>query len=169
MGCDIHIEIQIQDPDGVWRSIAWQAEPYLRDEPDESDADQVVPGIPVAPTTFDSRNYDLFGILNGVRTDHWPQVEHQQGWPEDFHRDQALPDPRMQRWEYPPWPRCLGDHSFMWVTLDQLKAYDWSVKRREYGRLTTASAATWWPKEVLPWLTTLAQGRPLRLIIGFDS
>jgi hypothetical protein len=34
----------------------------------------------------------------------------------------------------------------------------------------TARSATYdWPGKVIPWLEQLAAGRPLRLVIGFDS
>lgn len=33
----------------------------------------------------------------------------------------------------------------------------------------TAADATGWPEHVLPWLEKLAEGKPLRLVMGFDS
>ncbi len=215
MGCDIHIAIQCQEPDGQWVNVPWQQVWTYEG------ADKAVPGIPVAPDVFRSRNYDLFGILADVRNgsgfagihtgDGWPSIAPGRGLPEGV----SEPD------DY-----SLGDHSFTWVSLDELKAFPWDttqttlygvvpaedyerlsaagesptswsggisghgivtyetdqyravkaaglLSKRPYVRMSwpeTARTATYdWPGKVFPWLDELAAGRPLRLVMGFDS
>jgi len=219
MGCDIHVCIQRQEPDGIWREIVWQDEPYKADP---------VPDIPVAPECFDGRNYDLFAILAGVRNgtgfagcltgSRWPSIAPDRDWPDGFNPEAVAPHPR-----YPEeGPRYVGDHSYTWVTLAELEAFDWSISHTAFGVVPaavyeqhktgppetycaetcgpgietyepaayetakrngvlsarphvrvlwyeTAAEATGWPNEVLPWLRRLADGRPLRLVLGFDS
>ena len=223
MGCDIHIVIQ-RFEDGAWREVVWQSEPY-----DFEGAPKAVEGVPIAPDVFDGRNYDLFGILANVRNgigfagsqmgEGWPSIAAGRGWPADFDLRHITPDP-----QYREESRYLGDHSFTWLTLEELKDYRWDateswlygvVPADEYDRLAgappeiycggvmgpgiktyepdeykaaretgtlverphvrmgwpmTARAATGdWPGQVIPWLETLADGKQLRLILGFDS
>lgn len=225
MGCDIHIVIERQDADGVWSEIVWQNKPWRDD-------DVPVAGIPVAPEVFDSRNYHKFAILADVRNglgfagiktcEGWPSIAADRGFPPDFDAESVATNPAWPT----DGPRSLGDHSFTWVSLDELKAFPWDtteswlygvVPAKEYERLTvehdtpvsycgdtsgpgivvyepdayrlakangtlserphvrmgwprTARDASYdWPGKVLPWLDTLAEGRPLRLVMGFDS
>ena len=223
MGCDIHIVIQREETPGNWREIVYQTEPYGNKKP--------VDGFPVAPAPFMNRNYDLFGLLADVRNgsgfagivtgDGWSSIAPDRGLPEGFDEEAVAPDPTR-----PKGPRSLGDHSFTWVTLDELKAFPWDstvtqlygcVKASEYEALvavgetptqysggifgpdthvysphdyalakdfgelvkepyvrmswpeTARSATHDWPGTVIPWLDSLAEGRALRLILGFDS
>lgn len=213
MGCDIHIRIQVQDESG-WHDVSWQPKPWRDDEKPKD-------GIPVAPDCFDSRNYNKFAILANVRNGYgFAGIKTGERWP-SIAGDRGLPDGMSEPDDY-----SLGDHSFTWMTLEELKAFDWHgtkswlygcVPANEYERLTTmgqtptrysgdvtgpgiliyepddyksaklrgdlcerpyvrmgwpitAKDATGdWPGEVLPWLDTLAAGRPLRLLMGFDS
>jgi len=223
MGCDIHIVIQAQDPNGVWQEIVYQDTPWQKDK-------ATIPGIPVAPDGFDGRNYDLFGILANVRNGSgfagietgsgWPSIAPDRGWPDEFDAEQVALTP-----EYPEdGPRFMGEHSFTWVSLDELKAFPWdATKSTLYGvvpaneyevlkkhhakprcysgsvggpGIETVTAKVWdegnppicqrpyvqmsweetareatndWPEQVIPWLESLAAGRPLRLVLGFDS
>lgn len=199
MGCDIHIVIERQDENGNWWRVSRKG----------------------APEQFDDRNYDLFGILADVRNGHgfagiptgsgWPSIAPSRGVPTDSTITEA------ERHDY-----TLGDHSFTWVGLDELKAFDWDgvksetygvVTREEYARMQRESESrpkswcggisgagvlvvtpeqlmdgpipfshvrmTWtetaregtrdWAGEVLPWLESVADGHPLRLVFGFDS
>lgn len=215
MGCDIHIVIQRQDENGTWQNVPWQHVWKFEG------ASPVAPNVPIAPGVFRNRNYDLFGILADVRNgigfagiktgEGWPSIAPYRGLPEGF----AEPD------DY-----SVGDHSFTWASLDELKAFPWDETRTgmygvvsadDYERLSeagesptsycgdtsgpgirvydpdaykaakaagtlvkrphvrmgwteTAREATGdWPGQVLPWLDSLAEGRPLRLVMGFDS
>lgn len=225
MGCDIHICVQRQESDGAWREIVYQDTPY------DFEKREALPGIPIAPPYFEGRNYDLFGLLANVRNgsgfagcttgEGWPSIAPGRGWPEGFNPEAVAPMP-----EYPEYgPRFMGDHSFTWVALEELEAFDWDgvatviygvvpadvyeklklgEKPREWsggvsgrdvevydrpgyleakrmGRLapkpyvrtswrsTAREATSDWPGRVLPWLRKLAEGRPLRLVLGFDS
>lgn len=224
MGCDVHICIQRREPEG-WREVVYQ-KVY------ENIGQKPVDGIPVAPGIFDSRRYNLFGILANVRNGEgfagirtgagWPSIAPERGWPAGFDAKVIAPNP-----QYPAeGPRDMGDHSFTWVGLDELKAFPWDdlkttlygvVPTAEYERLLktgetpteysgsvvgsgiavydpptylalkrsgqlaekpyvrmawkeTARQATGnWPGKVIPWLEGLADGRELRLVLGFDS
>jgi len=226
MGCDIHIAIQRQEPDGTWRELPWQHVWQFEG------AAPAVKGVPVAPDCFRGRNYDLFAILANVRNGRgfagietgsgWPSIAPDRGFPDGFDPDKTLPAAN-----YPErGNRYMGDHSFTWVSLDELKAFPWDateacqygvVTAEEYEQLTvdharphsycgavsgagirtydpdtyrlakskgalaakpyvrmgwpeTAREATGdWAGEVIPWLDTLAEGKPLRLVLGFDS
>lgn len=226
MGCDIHIVIQRQEPCGAWSEVIWQREPYEHTEK------KPVRGIPVAPSCFANRNYDLFGILADVRNgvgfagcvtgSGWPSIAPYRGLPDGFSESMVAPNPL-----YPEeGPRSLGDHSFTWIALDEIRAFDWDgveswsygvVKAEDYERLSaisaspdswcggisglgikvyepddykvakaigalapepyvrmgwpeTARAATFdWAGQIIPWLEKLAEGRPVRLVLGFDS
>lgn len=207
MGCDIHIVVERQNEHGAWERV-WQ---HDYDKPD----------MKGTPEVFRNRNYDLFGILADVRNGYgfagcptgsgWPSIAPQRGIPSDSTVTEAEMD------DY-----AIGDHSFSWVGLDELKAFDWDgvtaeaygvVTREEYARMQRENDSrphTWcggvsgggvlvvtpeqllekpvpfshvavkwtetaregtgdWAGQVLPWLDTLAAGRPLRLVFGFDS
>lgn len=225
MGCDIHIVIQRQDESGAWREVPWQ-------EVWSHEKAAPIEGVALAPDVFRARNYDLFGILADVRNgtgfagiqmgEGWPSIAPYRGYPEGFNEDDVLPNPRWPE----EGPRSMGDHSATWVSLDELKAFQWDateswlygvVPAKEYEALSVAGEAPksycggisgdgigtyepdaykqakalgrlperphvrmgWpetarqatndWPGKVLPWLDSLAAGRPLRLVLGFDS
>lgn len=240
MGCDIHICIQVQDPDGSWREVPYVREPWgAREAPAAEWARQrwarvdaaASRGDAVLPSCFASRCYDLFGILADVRNGSgfagcvtgtgWKSIAAGRGWPEGFDASTLVPDDEGV-------PRYMGDHSYTWVSLEELLAFDWDgehaqlygvVPADEYERLKesgeaptsysggisgpgiktytpedyeaakraggralaerphvrmrwieTARQATGdWPGKVLPKLHAMAAGRPLRLVLGFDS
>lgn len=224
MGCDIHIVIQRQDADG------WHEVPYQKVYANIGQTP--VNGYPVEPEGFTARNYDLFAVLADVRNgrgfagikmgDGWPSIAPNRGCPEGFNPESVAPDPQYKD----EGPRYMGDHSFTWISLDELKAFAWDsvvsklygcVTGAEYERLSavgdapdsycggtsgpgirvyepadylaakgsrslvekpyvrmswheSARAATYdWPGTIIPWLDSLADGKPLRLVIGFDS
>lgn len=232
MGCDIHIAIQAQNADGAWVEIPWQRALY---DHEIERGETVAPDIAIAPACFDGRNYNLFGILADVRNGYgfagietgtgWKSIAADRGLPHDFSENDLLP--RVEPiWRDEREPRYLGDHSFTWVTLDELETWPWDVESallygcvpaEEYDRLQreggiptsysgdvmgrgvcvytpleyeqakssnllcerpyvrmpwarSAREATHdWPGEIIPWLRELAQGRPIRLVMGFDS
>ncbi len=209
MGCDIHIIVERQCQDTSWERV-WAH-------------DYKTPDAEGTPDNFRNRNYDLFGILANVRNGYgfagaptgsgWPSIAPDRGIPSDS----TVTDREDEMY-------AVGDHSFTWIGLDELKAFDWDgvkqeacgiVSREEYARMqrenethpkswcsgisgggiyvvspeqimesnipipfshvrvtwteTARDATNDWAGEVLPWLDALAQGRPLRLVFGFDS
>lgn len=215
MGCDIHLVIQRKEADGNWHEVPYQHK-WNEDQP-------TAPNVAQAPWIFRNRNYDLFGILADVRNGRgWPSIAPDRGLPVEFSEKIVAPDPN-----YPDdGPRSLGDHSFTWIGLEELKAFDWDGTRaklygvvpadryevltqsgdapkeysghitgpgiivytpeqyravktagtlapRPYVRMSWAESAreaTYdWPGKIVPWLEKLADGRPLRLVMGFDS
>ena len=132
MGCDIYIVVERQSENGQWERV-WTH-------------DWQVPDPVGTPERFRERNYDLFGILADVRNGHgfagcvtgsgWPSIAPNRGVPAD---STVTPD---EHNEY-----AIGDHSFSWVSLDELKAFDWDgvtadaygiVTREEYTRMQLA-------------------------------
>lgn len=223
MGCDIHIVIE-REKAGAWREVPYQTVYRIP-------GDTPIKGIPEAPDVFTNRNYNLFAVLANVRNgrgfagiqtgEGWPSIAEGRGLPLGFDPEKVAPHPK-----YPEeGPRSLGDHSFTWIGLEELKAFDWdgtlswlygvvpadvyeelasknlrphysggisgpgiltyepdayktakgagTLCERPYVRMgwpTSAREATGdWPGKVIPWLEELAEGCPLRLVIGFDS
>jgi hypothetical protein len=64
---------------------------------------------------YSDRDYDVFGILAGVREPDWPSISIPRGLPGDV----CLPT-----WQ--DWQSC-GGHTPSWLTFKEIKAYDWSV------------------------------------------
>lgn len=245
MGCDIHIVIQVQEPSGAWKDVPYQDELW------ECEKEAVAKGdkdnywyreyrddLPVAPEVFHNRNYDLFGILANVRNGRgfagiptgqgWPSIAPGRGFPDGI-------DPESyNRGDDDAYVRgvpsgYMGDHSFTYVTLNELQAFDWDgvsttlygviseeeyLTRKDAGTVTgpdsycgdisgngigvysnaasyeqakaagtlaarpfvriswveTAREATYdWPGKVIPFLEGIGKGRPVRLLLGFDS
>ena len=64
MGCDIHIRLEKLNKDGEWKSID-----YFRPREDWEDSKEYYPdSFPFVPVDiYDGRDYELFGILAGIR------------------------------------------------------------------------------------------------------
>ena len=122
MGCDIHMIRQRQTGTGAWEMC-----------------DPMVPnpyygkweGAPkeVPERLYDWRNYELFAALAGVRNG-WGivPVSPPKGLPEGIDTDNG-PD--------------LGDHSYSWLTTDELLAYDWNQPIEQHGVVAWSERARW--------------------------
>src|SRR5262245_4875573 len=98
MGCNIHIIIERKNEVGAWERVSSQS----------------------MPECFANRCYALFGILADVRNgtgfaglvtgDSWPSIAPNRDLPEDA------------TYKHGDW---LGDHSFTWIGLGELRAFDW--------------------------------------------
>lgn len=261
MGCDIHIRIERQNTQGLWERVPYvkehwvtreeaaaKDETYSRKAWERIDA-AVAAGAVLLPSCFRSRNYNLFGILADVRNGSgfagvytgagWTPIASHRGFPSDSLASEAegeSPDAVEDDED-----RWLGDHSFTYVTLDELRAFDWDgtlstsagivaesvwrkwiaarqtdphvqpdgwcgdisgpgirqiseadafrrlqanvpIEKRDehryFGELvhvraewqvTARTATSDWAGKVLPVLEQIAAGRPLRLVLGFDS
>jgi hypothetical protein len=127
MGTDIHIVAE------VFRDGAWHL------------ADVDVP---------DGRNYWAFAVLAGVRNgygfagadrgDPLIPISEPRGLPEDLSLELRAP-PEDEAVDI-PW---LGDHSFSWVTLEELLAYDLETPVTLHGRVTPEDAQRW-KEECIP-------------------
>ncbi len=140
MGCDIHIAIQVRDGDR-WTEIPWQR--VWRFLPP-------VAGFPVAPDGFTDRNYDLFGILANVRNgtgfagiktgEGWAAIAPNRGLPSGFDPETVAPDPMWPD----EGPRYMGDHSWTWIDLVELKAIPWdSIASSRRGVLEWTEWRRW--------------------------
>lgn len=111
----------------------------------------------------DDRNYALFSALAGVRNYNGiTPIAEPRGLPEDFvSRDcaYALGQPRDSVW--------IGDHSFTWLTLKEIKEWDgWDQM------LTDEHTLGYYCETFLKWVDyaeSKVGGRDGRIVIGFDS
>lgn len=112
MGTDIHLRVQARDSEGQWRWADGIGDVYDYN----SDSNK---------RWYSERNYDLFGILAGVRCNHLNAISEQKGWPEEF---EALIPGSTDTYEYAEWTweAGIGEHGLSWLGLDEILAYDWS-------------------------------------------
>lgn len=116
MGCDIHMIVQTR----ANAESPWETRPDLpTGRYDDREGRRI-----------DDRNYTLFSVLANVRNKgNVPPIDEPRGLPEDLLVSERFID------------RFLGDHSFSWVTFDEVLAYDWDRPFLESGIVTEAQAA----------------------------
>lgn len=152
MGCDIHIQIEAYGEHG-WEIVPWVTEPEDSDE--WVDWDRYHATALKLPPSFEHRNYDRFALLDDIRNGSsghlWPSLAPHRGIPDDS----VTHD------------RYLGEHSFTWVTLDEVERHPWGDI---VGLLESASDVMRpWLEECLPKIRAVTGTRKVRLILGFDS
>lgn len=140
MGCDIHMRVEVRR-DGKWerveqvptRPCSW------REEGDHAGCWNCQ-GTGVVQRPYHDRNYTVFSVLAGVRNDGYvTPIAAPRGLPDDVTR--AAPkvnedgDDESQ-WEY-------GDHSFSWLTVAEVLAYDWQRQLKDEGWVDKATFAKW--------------------------
>lgn len=160
MGCDIHMVAEHRK-DGRWTRVlppehAW--DPWLVEQNWLDDARQ---------EWFHNRNYALFGVLAGVRGD-GPPIAEPRGLPGDVGEEVRAMIDNDGRDSDVYW---LGDHSFSWLTLDEILAYDWD---RPAGYYSDGRPMREWCSEFLTRTVPALQDldpdpRNVRLVFGFDS
>ena len=129
MGCDIHLTVE-KRVDGKWervdnlppRPCSWcEGRGHYEGRPQDAcyscvadpDSGKPTPGVQSGP--YDDRNYTVFAVLANVRNDgHVTPIDRARGLPADAARRGGEDGD----WDY-------GDHSFSWLTLRELLAYDW--------------------------------------------
>lgn len=157
MGCDIHMVIQRQST-GLTRLLG---------EPDWELLE------PPAEVGWDEpRSYTLFGVLAGVRDMlDIEAIADRRGLPDDFDPDR---DPPPCRW-YPEDRKDLGDHSFTWMTLAEVLAFNWDrvvtskdVSDHYRGKTVRECVPECW-FALIEWLQTQDDPECIRLVMGFDS
>jgi hypothetical protein len=108
MGCDIYSRVQVKK-DGEWKTVIFPIFPSVR-------YDLFKPASSWEEATaepFNWRSYGMFGFLANVRNySHVPPLSEPRGFPEDM--DGADPD------DLP-----YGDHSFSWLSLPELLAFNY--------------------------------------------
>jgi hypothetical protein len=150
MGCDIHLFTELKKGSGKWKNADYWQHNYFYDEKDP-DCEREMDPVPV----YRGRDYDLFGILAGVRSGSNDLIDDPRGIPED-----ACEITKTES------ERCGSDgHSHSWFTLKELKDYlekNPSIKRS--GMVSPESAAkldsgegtptSWarWTDESLGWV-----------------
>lgn len=100
MGCDIHCVTEVRR-DGKW-SMAYPLISKYDDEWKEP-----------SKILLDNRDYELFGILAGVRRPVDNPIAKGRGVPEDISWDESSTN-------------LLGDHSYSHCTLAEILAYNWT-------------------------------------------
>ncbi|MCI0665666.1 MAG: hypothetical protein L0220_31805 [Acidobacteria bacterium] len=127
MGCDIHIFVE-KKVDGKWVSAdKWTPYPYADEEGETRkewvDSDDLI---------YSDRNYDLFGILANVRNG-WGAAGSDTG---DGFKPIAMPKglPSDVSTKVKAESDAWGDdsHSHSWITLEELKAYDWEGQKTKH-------------------------------------
>lgn len=133
MGCDIHVAVE-RRVDGRWELAGTEGDLDL---------------------DF-GRNYVLFGVLANVRNgygvagfdtgDPTPCIQQDRGIPDDVSED-------LYRLIFSKDPEdfWIGDHSFGWVSLAELEAFDWDQPRTARGVIGTGEV-----------LNLVKYGRPSR-------
>ncbi len=115
MGCDIHFVVQFKGPRGWERAEALVPSEYEK-------------GVMVRETWYESRNYDAFGILAGVRRDNFNQIVPLRGLPADFIEGDV---------------DDVGDHSQTWLSLRELLAFDWQQRAQSTGLVNARTFERW--------------------------
>jgi hypothetical protein len=123
MGSDIHLRLEVMR-DGAWTGVPierpdWRENGDTRPDPE-------------------GRNYSVFALLADVRNGSgfagckiFDPIEAPLAW-------RGLPDGVDP--EGSPW---LGEHSFTWATVAELKALDWDMVFHEYGVLSALEYNEW--------------------------
>jgi hypothetical protein len=146
MGTDIHMRLEVRR-DGEWH--AYPMDGARRDIWHKSDGTSHDFGPIIT-----ARNYDVFAILGNVRNgtgfagvitgSGFPYLSDSRGLPADIAKDHEQ-DPRYieDEDEDDGYGYMFGDHSFSWVTLDEVLAYDWDGSTKKRGCVSVSEFMTW--------------------------
>lgn len=154
---------QFRKAGGVWPPPGYDAATHVRGTPSfalaiaEADADKVRDfryyGRDLRNEWFDTRHYETFAILANVRNcyhqsgdEGLPFIAEPRGLPADLSAELAAYDPtssenttdeeyedRDAAYETDPDWTDFGDHSQSWVTLKELRDFNWDQERRRVG------------------------------------
>jgi hypothetical protein len=179
MGTDIHLYVETRDRRGVWSAVKLPAPDGHEEWHD-------------GYRGWDKRYYDVFSILAGVRNGHgfagiptgagFIPISEPRGLPPDLSVT-FRSDPAVLEDERTP---DIGEHSFSWLLLSELLAYDWTqtttVLEGDYtfNRADTRTQRTMTYRECaksfLEWVdgALVPLGRIhgndcVRIVFGFDS
>lgn len=161
MGTDITWCVEIQDEDGTWEKLeAERSSPRYSDFEDSKDwYEDCNAWLRENPWHYEGRNYDLFGILAGVRSHKYPQIVPLRGFPEDISSSVKEEmgyydngggaffgdgDDEKDRDNYVP-----SEHSITWILLKELLEYDWEPAMEDVGYFVNKIIPSL--KEFCPW------------------
>lgn len=108
MGCDVHIRLEKLNKEGNWESID-----YYKIREDWKDSAKYCPTFPFFPVDiYDGRDYELFGVLAGVRST----------FPEAIVMPRGIPDSanKFIKEEYEA-HKDYGIHTPSWLTLGEMR------------------------------------------------
>lgn len=131
MGTDIHLVVEKRQPDGSWR----------RAEEKRPTTDKWDDHPLTREDWYSERNYTLFGVLAGVRGYDIPKIAEPRGLPDNIDREEDA--------NYD-----IGDHTYSWLTVQELYDYDWSYGISEELHIDAESYEHW--SRVKEW----SRGRP---------
>lgn len=148
MGCDIHMQVEVLR-DGKWsrvdelppRPCSWCDGKVICTRDDGSTypcfdcngkyAVNKTPGLTVR--SYKDRNYTVFSVLANVRNDGYVKpISEPRGLPSDTDKRQSDDD----EWVF-------GDHSFSYLKLDEVLAYNWKQVIKDEGWVSAAEFAEW--------------------------
>lgn len=159
MGCDIHLFVETREPGGPWRLTRVE-----RTCPDCKGTRLTLQPChwcrrsPGKVAGFDDRSYDTFAILAGVRNDHgFVPIAKPRGLPNDMSPELRgiASDEDGDRWDdlkAEHGAGSLGDHSFSWLTLEELLKYSWRQLATKSGIISLEEFRDWdakgrgWPR-----------------------
>ena len=121
MGCDITIHCEYKDKNGKWRNCD---DFFWNPENKEYECVEIYSG----------RNYELFGVLAGVRDNSLPQITERKGFPEDASE--------VTKAFYKEWENEA--HSMSWLTLRELLDYK-KKRKKKYKKLSKINKPKLYP------------------------
>jgi len=154
MGTDIHLQVQGRRPDGVWEFV--KRKPFLLYGDDGFDWDD-------DPT---SRHYDVFAFLADVRNGfgfagtyrhepikpQFPDRGLPDGYvpPDGGDDDEPYKDYEARRNAFTAGDVWVGDHSFTWATLKELREAPWDHVVFKSGGIVGPDQFTVWKHKGMP-------------------
>lgn len=168
MGCDIHLVTQVQQADGSWQCVAPDRPCFCVTT--EMLTTAISGGqCPYCRSTGSLGNeilegYWLFSVLGNVRNHReLPLVSEPRGIPEGF----ALVDETVSIEGREVW---LGKHSYSWLLLSELEAYDWAGLRDGKNGLEFDPCECDFYQGFMPALARLSESSErVRIVFGFDN
>jgi len=146
MGTDIVWCVEIQDENGVWEKLeADRHHPRYSDFTDSKEwYEDCNAWLRENPWHYDGRNYDLFGILAGVRRHDYPQITPLRGLPDDisqivkedlgYYDDYGNPFGIIEPEDYDREKDfVLSCSSPTWILLKELLEYNWEPALKDVG------------------------------------
>lgn len=126
MGCDIHLYVELKNESGKWDLLFEPLNPnmrrhkFLQDFPpceEDGDSKFIISQfkLGLTPITYAHRNYDLFGLLAGVRSNRYPMANASTGVPKNASKT------------YKDFVKGYGvdGHSHSYINFDSLLSYNW--------------------------------------------